>query len=83
MTNQTDIQLLKKLGEIKTQFFSEISKSIIGQFKVLDHILIALLCKGHTLIVDLGKIEAILPGRFYPKAEKYHIEDRIPQNTIY
>ncbi len=33
--------------------------------------------KGHTLIVDLGKIEAILPGRFYPKSEKYHIEDRI------
>lgn len=33
--------------------------------------------KGHTLIVDLGKIEAILPGRFYPKGEKYHIEDRI------
>jgi MoxR-like ATPase len=53
MTNQTDIQLLKKLGEIKTQFFSEISKSIIGQIKVLDHILIALLCKGHTLIVGV------------------------------
>jgi transcription termination/antitermination protein NusA len=33
--------------------------------------------KGHTLIVDIGKIEAILPGRFYPKSEKYHIEDRI------
>lgn len=33
--------------------------------------------KGHTLIIDLGKIEAILPGRFYPKSEKYHIEDRI------
>ena len=33
--------------------------------------------KGHTLIVDLGKIEAILPGRFYPKGEKYHVEDRI------
>lgn len=33
--------------------------------------------KGHTLIIDLGKIEAILPGRFYPKGEKYHIDDRI------
>lgn len=33
--------------------------------------------KGHTLIVDIGKIEAILPGRFYPKSERYHIEDRI------
>jgi N utilization substance protein A len=33
--------------------------------------------KGHTLIIDLGKIEAILPGRFYSKTEKYHIEDRV------
>jgi len=33
--------------------------------------------KGSTLIVDLGKVEAILPERFYPKTEKYHIGDRI------
>jgi N utilization substance protein A len=33
--------------------------------------------KGHTLIVDLGKVEAILPGRFYPKSEKYHIGERV------
>lgn len=33
--------------------------------------------KGHTLIVDLGKVEAILPGRFYPKSEKYHVGERI------
>lgn len=33
--------------------------------------------KGHTLIIDLGKIEAILPGRFYPKTEKYHIGDKV------
>ena len=53
MTNQTDIQLLEKLGEVKSQFFAEIGKSIIGQHKVLDHILIALLSKGHTLIVGV------------------------------
>ena len=33
--------------------------------------------KGATLIVDLGKVEAILPERFYPKTEKYHVGDRI------
>ena len=53
MTDKTDIQLLEKLGEIKSQFFSEIGKAIIGQYYVLDHILIALLCKGHTLIVGV------------------------------
>ena len=53
MTNQTDIQLLEKLGDTKKTFFNEIGKSIIGQQNVLDHILIALLCKGHTLIVGV------------------------------
>ena len=33
--------------------------------------------KRATLVVDLGKVEAILPERFYPKTEKYHIGDRI------
>ena len=33
--------------------------------------------KGSNLIVDLGKVEAILPERFYPKTEKYHVGDRI------
>ena len=53
MKDKTDIELLKKLGELKSQFFNEIGKSIIGQHDVLDHILIALLCKGHTLIVGV------------------------------
>ncbi|MBM3201438.1 MAG: transcription termination/antitermination protein NusA [Chlamydiae bacterium] len=33
--------------------------------------------KGHTLVVDLGKVEALLPGRFYPKTERYHIGDKV------
>ena len=53
MTDKTDIELLEKLSELKSTFFKEIRKSIIGQHNVLDHILIALLCKGHTLIVGV------------------------------
>ena len=53
MQNQTDLQLLEKLDDVKSRFFSEIAKSIIGQKDVLNHILIALLCKGHTLIVGV------------------------------
>ena len=53
MQNQTDLQLLEKLDDVKSRFFSEIAKSIIGQKNVLNHILIALLCKGHTLIVGV------------------------------
>ncbi len=33
--------------------------------------------RGATLIVDLGKVEAILPDRFYPKTEKYNVGDRV------
>jgi transcription termination/antitermination protein NusA len=33
--------------------------------------------RGATLIVDLGKVEAIMPDRFYPKTEKYKIGDRV------
>ena len=28
-------------------------------------------------IVDLGKVEGILPDRFYPKTEKYNVGDRV------
>ena len=33
--------------------------------------------RGGTLIVDLGKVEALLPDRFYPRTERYHIGDRV------
>lgn len=33
--------------------------------------------RGATLIVDLGKVEAIMPDRFYPKTEKYNVGDRV------
>lgn len=33
--------------------------------------------RGATLIVDLGKVEGIMPDRFYPKIEKYNIGDRV------
>lgn len=33
--------------------------------------------RGATLIVDLGKVEAVLPDRFYPKTEKYSVGERV------
>ncbi len=33
--------------------------------------------RGATLVVDLGKVEAILPDRFYPKTEKYNVGERV------
>ena len=53
MSDQKDIVLLEKLGDMKSRFFEEIGKTVIGQHEVLNHILIALLCKVHTLIVGV------------------------------
>jgi N utilization substance protein A len=33
--------------------------------------------RGQTLVVDLGKVEGILPERFYPKTEKYNVGERV------
>jgi N utilization substance protein A len=33
--------------------------------------------RGQTLVVDLGKVEGILPERFYPKTEKYNIGEKV------
>ena len=53
MAKNKDLQILEKLSDYQNRFINEIGKSIIGQKDVLDHILIALLCKGHTLIVGV------------------------------
>lgn len=33
--------------------------------------------RGRTLIVDLGKVEAILPERFYPRTERYNEGEKV------
>ncbi len=33
--------------------------------------------RGATLIVDLGKVEAVMPDRFYPKTEHYNVGERV------
>jgi len=33
--------------------------------------------RGRNIIVDLGKVEAILPERYYPKTERYHIGEKL------
>lgn len=33
--------------------------------------------RGANIIVDLGKVEAIMPMKHYPKTEKYHIGEKV------
>ena len=51
--NTNDTQKLEQLVEAKENFFSEIGKIVIGQKEILDFMLIALLTKGHTLLVGV------------------------------
>ena len=51
--NINDTELLEQLVDAKNNFFLEIGKIVIGQKGILDQILIALLTKGHTLLVGV------------------------------
>ena len=48
-----DTQKLEQLVEAKKNFFSEIGKIVIGLKVILDQMLIALLTRGHTLLVGV------------------------------
>ncbi|RMF06728.1 MAG: MoxR family ATPase [Candidatus Neomarinimicrobiota bacterium] len=53
MTATKDQQTLASLAGKRDQFFQEICRVIVGQQEVLNHILIALLCQGHSLLVGV------------------------------
>jgi len=53
-----NVKLLENLNNQKTKFYDEIGKVIVGQNDVIEHIFIALLCRGHILlegVPGLGK----------------------------
>ena len=50
---QKDLAVLEELAKANQSFFSEVGKVVIGQQEILDHILIALLARGHSLIVGV------------------------------
>ena len=53
-----NVKLLENLNNQKTKFYDEIGRIIVGQNDVIEHIFIALLCKGHILlegVPGLGK----------------------------
>ena len=45
-----NIQLVEKLQKDKQKLFQEISKVIIGQTEIVEHLFISLLCQGHVLL---------------------------------
>ena len=45
-----NIKIVEKLNQSRDQLFDMVSKVIIGQKDVIDHLFIALLCRGHVLL---------------------------------
>ncbi|MCQ4574800.1 MAG: MoxR family ATPase [Candidatus Brocadiales bacterium] len=52
-TEKTDLQAVERIAEGREKIRREISKVIVGQVEVIDHMLIALFCRGHCLFVGV------------------------------
>jgi len=50
---QHDLDVLENLADARDSFFNEIGKVIIGQQDILDHMLIAIMARGHSLLVGV------------------------------
>ncbi|MEB2309011.1 MAG: MoxR family ATPase [Candidatus Brocadiaceae bacterium] len=62
-SNTTDHQTIEKVVNGRRKIKREIAKIIIGQEEVIDHLLIALFCKGHCLFVGVpGLAKTLLVG---------------------
>ena len=44
------MEVLEKLKDSQSKLYSELSKVIVGQNEVIEHMFIALLCRGHVLL---------------------------------
>ena len=44
------MEILTKLKDSREKLFQELSKVIVGQDKIIEHMFLALLCKGHVLL---------------------------------
>ena len=49
LASDTDLAQVEEMRAIKARIASEIKKVIVGQDKVIEEILIALFCRGHSL----------------------------------
>jgi len=53
MTETQDLKLVEELHSSLNRIYSELSKVIVGQQNIIEHILITLLCRGHALIIGV------------------------------
>lgn len=65
---QDDSQTVARLREAHEKLNAEIAKTIVGQAKVIDGLLIALLCRGHALMIGVPGLGKTLMARTLARA---------------
>ena len=60
---EEDVELIEKLRDARQRMADEISKAIIGQQEVVDQLLVALFCGGHSLMVGVPGLAKTLMVR--------------------
>ena len=53
MAEKQDLEAVEKLNEARNKIKSEIKKVIVGQERVIDELLVALLSNGHCLLIGV------------------------------
>ena len=61
-------QTVARLRQAREQLTSEIGKTVIGQEKVIDSLLVALLCRGHALMIGVPGLGKTLMARTLARA---------------
>jgi len=78
-SKQLDEQAVKRLAEARRRIRSEIAKLVIGQDRVIDSLLVALLCRGHALMIGVPGLGKTLMARTIARA--LHMDYRRIQFT--
>ncbi len=63
-----DAQAVARLGEARQRLRGEIAKVVVGQDAVLDNLLMALLCRGHVLMLGVPGLGKTLMARTIARA---------------
>ena len=61
-----NIKIVEKLNQSRDELFDMISRVIIGQKDVIDHLFIALLCRGHVLLEGVPGLADVIRGLVDP-----------------
>jgi len=63
-----DAQAVERLTNARQRLHSEMAKLVVGQDEVIDQILVALLCRGHALMVGVPGLGKTLMARTLSRA---------------